>query len=764
MALTYQAAVEQTITAGEQIHQIVNGTATTEVTVEDGSKVPSVRKALLDNFYFKDPIAWQVGQTENVFNQLRKFTDGSWWYAPSATASNPISMGSTPVGDPLWKIYDFDAIGKLEPRLDDLDGFTANLLAEAGIVDNGQPDTVGNSKRVDALHNIFTRAFANVEDMLVSAMLQVGQIVKTLGYYAVGDGGGAQYIVKQAGAADGYANHNSASGLLLEIINEQVNSRMIGAFPSTSDVGVRVNAALAIVGHIEMMDVCNLESTIQMPENSKLYSNRGGGFRSITPQLQMIKMANANTEVNGLYLKTFNQKGTSGQLNCAILVSGSGAKIFNNNIISNGGSAVYTKNASNFTICDNTITQTAMDPTNPVGEYVGGTLNSIHIGEFSEDFYIQRNNISNASIGIALQTVIKDTYIRSGIITDNIIKDMSSYGIILYQIYGATSLIKDIEVTGNNVQDIHGSCLNTAANNQKTYGAGIYCLNSGEITISHNKIKRTNLQTNSETLNPSGIAVSEPRGVINVSNNTVSGASWYGIGVFTQAQFGAVSITDNILRDNLKSDVFVKAADDVNVCGNLITNSTPKTGGAISFSKLGYTNTQRKGCTITDNSIIADVNLPIQVYGYDYVTAQGNRVMSATAIACIDVDSCNVVSLISNALKGNDTGIRGNSVTTCVVTSNTINVPGIALWVRQPNSTGIARDNQFITSKRVFSDSRCTFVTHTVGEGQESSSSYTVGSTITTSNPVAGGYVGKICTVAGETATAVFKGFGVIQA
>lgn len=114
---TYSEAVEQTITAGEQIHQIVNGTATTEVTVEDGSKVPSIRKALLDNFYFKDPIAWQVGQTENVFNQLRQFTDGSWWYAPSATASNHVSMGSTPVGDTLWKIYDFDAIGKLTPQI-----------------------------------------------------------------------------------------------------------------------------------------------------------------------------------------------------------------------------------------------------------------------------------------------------------------------------------------------------------------------------------------------------------------------------------------------------------------------------------------------------------------------------------------------------------------------------------------------------------------------------------------------------------------------
>lgn len=129
MSITYSQAVEQTITAGEQIHQIVNGTATTEVTVEDGSKVPSIRKTLLDNFYFKNPIAWQVGQTENVFNQLRQFTDGSWWYAPSATVSNPVSMGSTPVGDVLWKIYDFDAIGKLEPRIDEA---LRRSYAEAG--------------------------------------------------------------------------------------------------------------------------------------------------------------------------------------------------------------------------------------------------------------------------------------------------------------------------------------------------------------------------------------------------------------------------------------------------------------------------------------------------------------------------------------------------------------------------------------------------------------------------------------------------------
>ena len=126
---TFQEATEIAIEASNQLHGVINGDANAEVIVEDGSKVPSIRKALLDNFYFKDPIAWQVGQTENVFNQLRQFTDGSWWYAPSATASNPISMGSSPVGDVLWKIYDFDAIGKLEPRIDEA---LRRSYAEAG--------------------------------------------------------------------------------------------------------------------------------------------------------------------------------------------------------------------------------------------------------------------------------------------------------------------------------------------------------------------------------------------------------------------------------------------------------------------------------------------------------------------------------------------------------------------------------------------------------------------------------------------------------
>ena len=47
--------------------------------------------------------------------------------------------------------------GSVQDFIDDYDGFTSALLAEAGIVDDGQPDTVGDSQRVDAIKSISDR-------------------------------------------------------------------------------------------------------------------------------------------------------------------------------------------------------------------------------------------------------------------------------------------------------------------------------------------------------------------------------------------------------------------------------------------------------------------------------------------------------------------------------------------------------------------------------------------------------------------------------
>lgn len=106
-ATSFEQAVDLTIFASNQVGGVVNGDATSTVETENGP-IPSLRKALVDNFYFKDPIAWQKNTTETVFNQLRFFSNGvlsAYYYAPTATTSNPVTMGDTPVGDNNWVLY-----------------------------------------------------------------------------------------------------------------------------------------------------------------------------------------------------------------------------------------------------------------------------------------------------------------------------------------------------------------------------------------------------------------------------------------------------------------------------------------------------------------------------------------------------------------------------------------------------------------------------------------------------------------------------------
>lgn len=103
-------AVDQIIEDSKRLHIVVNGTGTEQAVAEDGSLLPSVRKALIDNLYFKTPpLPWRNGSSVNEFNQLYSFTDVSgnttWWYAPGATVSNPVVMRDSPINDGKFKVF-----------------------------------------------------------------------------------------------------------------------------------------------------------------------------------------------------------------------------------------------------------------------------------------------------------------------------------------------------------------------------------------------------------------------------------------------------------------------------------------------------------------------------------------------------------------------------------------------------------------------------------------------------------------------------------
>lgn len=103
-------AVDQIIKDSGRLHTIVNGTGTEQAVTEDGSLIPSVRKALLDNLYFKTPpLPWKNGSSVTEFNQLYSFTDTAgnttWWYAPGATTAKPVVMKDSPINDGKFKVF-----------------------------------------------------------------------------------------------------------------------------------------------------------------------------------------------------------------------------------------------------------------------------------------------------------------------------------------------------------------------------------------------------------------------------------------------------------------------------------------------------------------------------------------------------------------------------------------------------------------------------------------------------------------------------------
>lgn len=104
-ATDFETAVSQVITSSNQHHDVINGTATETVTTDSG-EIPTLRKSLVDNFYFLDPLPWTDGVNEEVFNQIRDF-EGLYYYAPTATTVNPVPMGTTPVRDNNWVLSPF---------------------------------------------------------------------------------------------------------------------------------------------------------------------------------------------------------------------------------------------------------------------------------------------------------------------------------------------------------------------------------------------------------------------------------------------------------------------------------------------------------------------------------------------------------------------------------------------------------------------------------------------------------------------------------
>lgn len=176
----FENAVDQVIVDSERLHNVVNGTAVEEVITEDGSVIPTIRKAMLDNIYFKTPpLPWTVGATCTVFNQLYAFKSAAgtqWFYAPSASVDNPVRLPADPTESGYWKIFLDSKYMEDHYATKESPVFTGNPQCPTASLES-EDETLANTSFV---HQLVRSQLLNLQaGTLVLEGLNVGTLIKT---------------------------------------------------------------------------------------------------------------------------------------------------------------------------------------------------------------------------------------------------------------------------------------------------------------------------------------------------------------------------------------------------------------------------------------------------------------------------------------------------------------------------------------------------------------------------------------------------------
>lgn len=180
MALKYPAetfgeAVDLAIDGANKLRDFVNGDINTTISTEEGV-IPSVAKALNEASAYKTPIAWVNGEIQTDLMQPRDFN--GLIYVPRTV---PVTLGLSPTlgASGGWRHFG-DAYLRQE------------LSSEGGI------KFVGNGA-VEVKSLVGPDGLGGPDSLIDATWPVTGMMVRTLGYYTPGDGGGNDYEIVAAG-------------------------------------------------------------------------------------------------------------------------------------------------------------------------------------------------------------------------------------------------------------------------------------------------------------------------------------------------------------------------------------------------------------------------------------------------------------------------------------------------------------------------------------------------------------------------------------
>lgn len=234
------------------------------------------------------------------------------------------------------------------------------------------------------------------------------------------------------------------------------------------------------------------------------------------------------------------------------------------------------------------------------------------------------NNIFKRGCGsaVAVQSITTSNCVHN-VVSNNIIKEAYSYGIYFYA--NATSDLVDYNVAiGNNIDTVYGS-VESVATTSNTFGAGIYFQGAAHSSAIGNTLKNCNVQTNSETLAPAAIGVTNCQ-TVTITGNTIINSNWYGIALFdpnNNVSFpdDTSQVTGNRIYNTTLSGIYIKDYENANISSNTIVGS-----GSRGIFARDVSQTQLDYFEICNNTIVNSGSSGMELSNANWMKVQGNRV------------------------------------------------------------------------------------------------------------------------------------------
>jgi parallel beta-helix repeat protein len=599
---------------------------------------------------------------------------------------------------------------------------------------------------IGGLFNGASGRIYNTVAAMKSASPSAGQRAVTLGYYAAGDGYGAEYLIAAAQSVDGYGDHTLANSTVALIqVPGAVNVCQYGAKgDGATDDSSAIQAAVA--AHLSVYFPAGnyvISSSIAARAGSHFY---GDGFASVitfsgtmasTVSLRVDAVDNVLIE-NLKFAGDNSVSGLTSVDGCAVYADSCSGFAIRNCAIDDFPSAGVTVNdATDFSISNNTITN-IIPPDDAV--MVAG----INVEDDCSTGVIDGNivhdiGLTGTSGGLGIRIIVQngtDDIPTNISVIGNDVKNCQTHGIIFYD--NTTGGSDSDSVIGMN------KVKNTGLSTVKNTGNGIYCLQTRGFSITGNFVNSSNSATGASSIQQAGISVvgeASPTYGVNITGNTVMSDGIAGIAV-SKVTVGAV-ISGNTVSDCLGSGIEIYDCQRFSITGNTIFGASMTNGiyghqgsdlvfkdGSISGNSIKNADLSIKledpdEIAVTGNVLSTYTTNGIFITDGLYTSVIGNTFASASAVSAIKTTGTHVYSLAANNT------IKPNSGETHPSVSNSS-----------------SRGDEF----KVVGQSQAVPTTGTWGRGD----------TLYTDNVSAGGTIGWVCTTSGTPGT--WKTFGSISA